>query len=200
MRPRGALGAPCCCCCSLLLSVRCLPLQSVTSRARRRSPPALPPQRCGAVAGYASLLQEKPTASLCNSAFLKLADVFERTPDNLLRRVGACAHPRPAPPPSRSRSPLPFLRAPARLHALYVRLPLPCPSLPPHCSLAPIPRAMGGHAFLCLSPLAARTRAGLWWSTRGEASLTSPLSKIRWPSATIDRSWNRTTSSRTSSQ
>ena len=43
------------------------------------------PQRCWAVAGYAGLLQDKPTASVCNSAFLKLADVFEKTPDNVLR-------------------------------------------------------------------------------------------------------------------
>jgi len=42
-------------------------------------------ERCGAVAGYAILLQGKSSASVCNSAFLKLADIFEKTPDNMLR-------------------------------------------------------------------------------------------------------------------
>ena len=42
-------------------------------------------ERCWAVAGYANWLQDRPTASVCNSAFLKLADVFEKTPDNMLR-------------------------------------------------------------------------------------------------------------------
>lgn len=42
-------------------------------------------ERCWAVSGYANLLHDKPTASVCNSAFLKLADVFEKAPDNMLR-------------------------------------------------------------------------------------------------------------------
>ena len=42
-------------------------------------------ERCWAISGYAGLLQDKPPASVCNSAFLKLGDVFEKAADNMLR-------------------------------------------------------------------------------------------------------------------